>query len=57
MKKLQTNITFDRELRLRRSKNESFSKWDNQVYGHSPMKIRNPKFFQNSIIYYFFLFF
>jgi len=30
-KKLQTTITFDRELGLRRSKNESCSKWDNDA--------------------------
>ena len=29
-KKLQTTTTFDRELGLRRSKNESCSKWHNE---------------------------
>jgi len=32
-KKLQTTITFDRELGLRRSKNESCSKWGNEALG------------------------
>jgi len=33
MKKLQTAIIFDKELGLRRSKNESCSKWDNEFGG------------------------
>jgi len=32
-KKLQTAITFDRELGLRRSKNETCSKWGNEALG------------------------
>jgi len=48
-KKIQTTIAFDRELGLRRSKNESCSKRRNKACGH-PKGIRIPKFFQNSII-------
>ena len=33
MEKLQMVITFDRKLRLRRSKNESCSKWGNEALG------------------------
>jgi len=33
VKKLQTAITFDRELGLIRSKNESCSKWGNEALG------------------------
>jgi len=53
-KKLQTVITFDRELGLRRSKNKSCLKEHNKAYGQYPKGIRNPKFFQNFIVYYFF---
>jgi len=33
VRKLQTTITFDREVGLRRSKNESCSKWGNEALG------------------------
>jgi len=33
VKKLQTAITFDRELGLRHSKNKSCSKWGNEALG------------------------
>jgi len=39
-KKLQMIITFDRELKLRRSKNETCSKLNNEVRGKSPKEIQ-----------------
>jgi len=39
MKKLETTITFDREVRWRRVKNESCSKRDNESPGHYPKGI------------------
>jgi len=39
MKKLQIVIIFDRELGLRRSKNESCSKWRNEAHGQFEIKI------------------
>jgi len=47
-KKLQTTITFDSELELRWSKNESCSKWGNEALGQQPDKgcwpLEIPKF-------------
>jgi len=53
-KKLRTIISFDRELGLRRFKNKSCSKWRSEVREKSQKGIRNPKFFQNFIVYYLF---
>jgi len=47
-------ITFDRDLGLRRFKNESCSKWGNEVHREYPKGIRNPIFSQNSIVCYLF---
>jgi len=66
-KKLQMVITFDRELGLKGSKNESCSKWDNEVCGKSSKGIMNPNFFPKFhcllffillvfLTYFFFLF-
>ena len=52
-KKLQMTITFDRELGLRRSKNENCSKWGNEAPDQPQKEVGLPKF-QNSIIKGFF---
>jgi len=41
VQKLQTAITFDRELGLRRFKNEGCSKWDNEA-PNQPPKVVGP---------------
>jgi len=53
-KKLQTAITFDKELGLRRSKNESCSKWGNE-FADGPPEI--PKFHRLGFLFYFFVIF
>jgi len=52
--KLQTIITFDREVRWRRVKNESCSKRGNKSSYHAQRELA-PLKFQKSIIYYHFL--
>jgi len=56
MKKLEMTITFDKELRLRHSKNESCSKWHNELRGQSKGDSKQKKF-PNSIVYYFIFYF
>jgi len=43
-KKLQNALTFDRELELRCSKNESCSKWLNQICGQSQRRFKIQNF-------------
>jgi len=56
-KKLQMVITFDRELGLKGSKNESCSKWDNEVCGKSSKGIMNPNFFPkfHCLLFFYFI--
>jgi len=56
MEKLQMAITFDRELGLRSSKNESCSTWLKEACGQSSKGIWTQKNFQKFMVYYFFIF-
>ena len=56
-KKLQTAITFDRELGLRRSKNESCSKWGNEPLGQPPENSKISSFMVSFFFLIFHLFF
>jgi len=59
-KKLQTAITFDRELGLKRLKNKSCSKWGNEALGQHPKAVgppKIPKFHRLGFLFYFFLIF
>jgi len=53
-------ITFDRELGLRHSKNESCSKWGNEALGQPPMAVgppKIPKLYRLGFLFYFFIIF
>jgi len=57
VKKLQTAITFDRELELRRLKNESCSKWGNEALSQQPKAIGPTKISKFHRLGFLFLFF
>jgi len=60
IEKRQTTITFDKELGLRSSKNESCSKWGNKFTGQRPKAVgppKIPKFHHLGFLFYFFVIF
>jgi len=53
-------ITFDKDLGLRCSKNESCSKWGNEALGQRPKAVgppKIPKFYRSGFLFYCFCYF